>query len=111
MTNLGKPIFTAQLNNRSITQQGQGEINIISDQNLPVIEIIVPEGVARTGPGSDYSRLTPLPQGTKGSRVVVSMLQSSKSITHDRRNDSNRRSESHGNQDHNEGNLGRSLGF
>jgi len=63
--NLGKPIFTAQLNNRSISQQGQGEINIISDQNLPVIEIIAVQGVARTGPGSDYSRLTPLPQGTK----------------------------------------------
>lgn len=63
--NLGKPIFTAQLNNRSISQQGQGEINIISDQNLPVIEIIAAQGVARTGPGSDYSRLTPLPQGTK----------------------------------------------
>jgi N-acetylmuramoyl-L-alanine amidase len=65
VANLGKPIFKAELNNRLITQQGQGEINIISDQNLPVIEIIVPEGVARTGPGSDYSRLTPLPQGTK----------------------------------------------
>ncbi|MFM7351981.1 MAG: N-acetylmuramoyl-L-alanine amidase, partial [Microcystis aeruginosa] len=63
--NLGKPIFTAQLNNRSISQQSQGEINIISDQNLPVIEIIAAQGVARTGPGSDYSRLTPLPQGTK----------------------------------------------
>jgi N-acetylmuramoyl-L-alanine amidase len=29
-----------------------------------VIEIIAAEGVARTM-GSDYSRLTPLPQGTK----------------------------------------------
>jgi N-acetylmuramoyl-L-alanine amidase len=65
VANLGKPLFKAELNNRSITQQSQGEIKIISDQNLPVIEVIVSEGVARTGPSSDYSRLTPLPQGTK----------------------------------------------
>jgi N-acetylmuramoyl-L-alanine amidase len=66
-TNLGIPIFTATLANRSVSQKGTGEINIISDENLPTIEVIVPDGVARSGPSSDHSRLTHLPQGTKAS--------------------------------------------
>lgn len=69
VANLGNPSFKIELNNQFITQQFSGEINIISDENLPVIEVIVDRGVTRTGASSDYSRLTPLPKGT-GARVT-----------------------------------------
>ena len=63
--NLGKPNFEVSLNGESFTQQGEGEITIASANNLEVIEVIETEGIARTGASTDYSRLTPLPQGTK----------------------------------------------
>ncbi|MBR8830595.1 MAG: hypothetical protein N5P05_003875 [Chroococcopsis gigantea SAG 12.99] len=63
--NLGTPIFTASLNDRTVTQKTSGSLEIIDSDNLPVVEIIVDSGVTRTGPGADYSRLTPLPKGTR----------------------------------------------
>ena len=63
--NLGKPNFEVSLNGESFTQQGEGEITIASANNLEVIEVIETEGIARTGASTDYSRLTPLPQGTR----------------------------------------------
>ncbi|MEG3439756.1 N-acetylmuramoyl-L-alanine amidase [Pannus brasiliensis CCIBt3594] len=67
VADLGIPTFTATLNEKTIRQKGTGEINIISEENLPAIEVISPRGVARTGPSSDHSRLTPLPKGTRAS--------------------------------------------
>ncbi len=61
---LGKPQFNLQLNDQSITQTGLGKIAILSPAQLAVAEITSESGVTRTGPSTDYSRLTPLPKGT-----------------------------------------------
>ncbi|MFN6465171.1 MAG: N-acetylmuramoyl-L-alanine amidase [Nostoc sp. DedVER02] len=62
---LGKPQFQLTLNDKTITQPGTGKIQILSRAELPVSEVTVESGVARTGPSTDYSRLTPLPKGTR----------------------------------------------
>ncbi len=62
---LGQPQFELTLNGKTITQPGSGKIQILSRAELPVAEITADAGVARTGPNSDYSRLTPLPKGTR----------------------------------------------
>ncbi|MBD2457125.1 N-acetylmuramoyl-L-alanine amidase [Nostoc sp. FACHB-87] len=62
---LGQPQFKLTLNGQTITQPGTGKIAIFSPTQLPVAEVIVDAGVARTGPSTDYSRLTPLPKGTQ----------------------------------------------
>jgi N-acetylmuramoyl-L-alanine amidase len=61
---LGKPRFNLQLNNQRITQTGLGNIEILSPSQLVVAEIVSESGVARTGPSTNYSRLTPLPKGS-----------------------------------------------
>ncbi|MFN6525414.1 N-acetylmuramoyl-L-alanine amidase [Nostoc sp. ChiSLP03a] len=62
---LGKPQFQLTLDGKTITQPGSGKIEILSRTQLPVSEVTVESGVARTGPSTDYSRLTPLPKGTR----------------------------------------------
>ncbi|MEH2174418.1 N-acetylmuramoyl-L-alanine amidase [Nostoc sp.] len=62
---LGKPQFQLTLDGKTITQPGSGKIEILSRSQLPVSEVTVESGVARTGPSTDYSRLTPLPKGTR----------------------------------------------
>ncbi|MBF2063309.1 MAG: N-acetylmuramoyl-L-alanine amidase [Calothrix sp. C42_A2020_038] len=62
---LGKPEFQLTLNGKTTTQTGTGKITILSPAQLEVVEVTAEAGVARTGPGTDYSRLTPLPKGTK----------------------------------------------
>lgn len=63
--NLGKPSFEVSLNGESYTQQGEGEITIAAADDLSAIETIADGGIARTGASTNYSRLTPLPQGTR----------------------------------------------
>ena len=63
--NLGKPIFEVSLAGERLTQVGTGEIEILAPNNLAVVEVIADAGVARTGAATDYSRLTPLPKGTR----------------------------------------------
>lgn len=62
---LGQPQFQLTLNGKTITQPGSGKIQILSPAQLPVSEVTVDSGVARTGASTDYSRLTPLPKGTR----------------------------------------------
>ncbi len=62
---LGRPQFQLTLNGKTITQIGDGKIQILSPAQLQVAEVTVDAGVARTGPSTDYSRLTPLPKGTR----------------------------------------------
>ncbi|MTJ18149.1 MULTISPECIES: N-acetylmuramoyl-L-alanine amidase [unclassified Dolichospermum] len=64
---LGKPQFNLQLNDQRITQTGLGKIEILALTQLAVAEIASESGVTRTGPSTDYSRLTPLPKGTMAS--------------------------------------------
>jgi N-acetylmuramoyl-L-alanine amidase len=68
---LGRPQFNLTLHSeeantpRTLTQQGPGKVQILSPAKLEVAEVIADAGVARTGPSTDYSRLTPLPKGTR----------------------------------------------
>ena len=63
--NLGKPLFELNLKGKTVTQEGTGTIEILSPQNLEVVEVTADAGVTRTGASTDYSRLTPLPKGTR----------------------------------------------
>jgi len=62
---LGVPVFQLTVNGQTVTQQGSGKITILSPIQFEVAEVIAEAGVARTGPSTDYSRLTPLPKGTR----------------------------------------------
>lgn len=63
--NLGKPTFELNLNGQTVSQQGTGTVTILSPVRLEVVEVTADAGVARTGPSTDHSRLTPLPKGTR----------------------------------------------
>lgn len=63
--NLGQPKFQLTSNGQTISQLGQGKINIISPTQLEVAEITAENGTVRSGPSTDFSRLTPLPKGTQ----------------------------------------------
>jgi N-acetylmuramoyl-L-alanine amidase len=62
---LGYPSFQLSLNGETAQQEGTGKVEILSPAHLPVVEVTAASGTARTGPGTDYSRLTPLPPGTR----------------------------------------------
>jgi N-acetylmuramoyl-L-alanine amidase len=62
---LGLPQFQLTLNGQTIAQSGTGKVSILSPVKLEVAEVISDAGTARTGPSTDYSRLTPLPKGTR----------------------------------------------
>lgn len=66
---LGKPEFQLTQNGKTITEMGTGKITVLSPTQLPVAEVIVAAGVARTGPSTDRSRLTPLPKSTQASII------------------------------------------
>ncbi|MDM9380824.1 N-acetylmuramoyl-L-alanine amidase [Chlorogloeopsis sp. ULAP01] len=63
--NLGKPQFQLTLNGQTTTQESPGKITILSPAQPQVVAVTTEAGVARTGPSTDYSRLTPLPKGTQ----------------------------------------------
>lgn len=67
--NYGKPVFTLEQDQQTITKQGQGKIQILSPQDIRVVEVVADTGVARTGASTNYSRLTPLPKKTRA-RVI-----------------------------------------
>lgn len=64
---VGKPIFQLNLDGKIVSQEGTAQIKILAPEHLEVVEVIADAGVARTGPSTNYSRLTPLPQGTRAS--------------------------------------------
>nr|WP_199306862.1 N-acetylmuramoyl-L-alanine amidase [Anabaena sphaerica] len=65
VADLGQPLFSLTLNGNTATQLSPGKISILTPTQLPVTEVIAASGVTRTGPSTDYSRLTPLPKGTR----------------------------------------------
>ena len=62
---LGQPEFQMTLDGKTFSQTAPGSIKILSPAKLEVAEVTVDSGTARTGPSTDYSRLTPLPKGTR----------------------------------------------
>jgi N-acetylmuramoyl-L-alanine amidase len=63
--NLGQPQFQLNLKGVSQTQAAPGKVTILAPNQLEVAEVTADSGTARTGPSTDYSRLTPLPKGTR----------------------------------------------
>jgi N-acetylmuramoyl-L-alanine amidase len=64
---LGNPTYKLQVGNppTTVSQAAPGKVQILSPLNLDIAEVTVESGITRTGAGSDFSRLTPLPKGTK----------------------------------------------
>ncbi len=62
---LGRPTYQLTYQGDVVTAQAPGEIRILDPNQFELAEVTVTAGVARTGPGTSYSRLTPLPQGTR----------------------------------------------
>ncbi|WP_024545435.1 N-acetylmuramoyl-L-alanine amidase [Picosynechococcus sp. NKBG15041c] len=63
--NLGQARYQMNFQGRTSTAASLGNIEILNSQALGAIAVTSAAGVARTGPGTDFSRLTPLPQGTQ----------------------------------------------
>ena len=63
--NLGTPRFTLSSDGRTVTANAPSQVNILSSTSLEVAEVTATQGVARVGPSTSYSRITPLPAGTR----------------------------------------------
>ena len=66
---LGVPLFELTMNDKTISQQGTGKISILSPAELEIAEVTADPGVARTGASTDFSRMTPLPKGTRATVI------------------------------------------
>ncbi|AGF51310.1 N-acetylmuramoyl-L-alanine amidase [Synechocystis sp. PCC 6803] len=64
---LGTPQFNLQWRGQNFSTPGPGSVTLLNGDRPQVIVVTSQTGVARTGPGTDYSRLTPLPQGSQAS--------------------------------------------
>ncbi len=62
---LGKPTYSLIQGGSTVTAAAPGALSILNPNAIEVVEVTAAAGVARTGPTTDYSRLTPLPQGTR----------------------------------------------
>ncbi len=62
---LGQPEYELRLGERIVKEKAKGQVEILSLKNIQVAEIVAIAADARTGASTDFSRLTPLPQGTK----------------------------------------------
>ncbi|PSB21245.1 N-acetylmuramoyl-L-alanine amidase [Phormidesmis priestleyi ULC007] len=62
---LGQPQYLLNVNGASLAQAAPGKVYILAPAQLEVAEVRADQGVARTGASTDYSRLTPLPKGTR----------------------------------------------
>jgi len=62
---LGLPSFTVQAQGETVTAEAPGRVSILSPTTFEVAQVTAAEGVARTGPSTSYSRITPLPAGTR----------------------------------------------
>lgn len=62
----GHPLFKLSLDDHRIVKTGPGTLTILAPHQFPVIEVTkATGGITRTGPSTSYSRLTPLPPGTR----------------------------------------------
>lgn len=62
---LGSPQFTLQWQGKTWTETAKGSVTLLNGDRPQVVAVTADPGVARTGPSTDHSRLTPLPQGTQ----------------------------------------------
>ncbi len=61
----GTPTFQLTLGGKSLTQAGPAPVTVLPVDPVTLAVVTAKSGAARTGPSTDYSRLTPLPQGTR----------------------------------------------
>lgn len=62
---LGKPVYRMVQNGAVVTKASEGSVEILDPQNIQAIAVSAEAGVARTGASTNFSRLTPLPKGTR----------------------------------------------
>jgi N-acetylmuramoyl-L-alanine amidase len=62
---LGNPTYTLTMAGEQVTTAAPGTISILDPEQFEVAEVTASAGVARTGPSTSYSRITPLPAGTR----------------------------------------------
>ncbi len=64
-----QPKYQLSLNGKSTTVAAPGKLKILASEGslIATATVIVDSGIARTGPSTSYSRLTPLPKGTQAS--------------------------------------------
>ena len=62
---LGTPRFSLRTDGKTMTADAPGQVSILSPTSLEVAEVTSEQGVARVGPSTSYSRITPLPAGTR----------------------------------------------
>lgn len=67
---LGKPQYILNLKGQTIAQTAPGNVRILTPAQLEIAEVIAEQGTARTGPSTDFSRLTPLPKGTRATVIA-----------------------------------------
>ncbi|MEM8503661.1 MAG: N-acetylmuramoyl-L-alanine amidase, partial [Cyanobacteria bacterium P01_D01_bin.1] len=63
--NLGTPRFTLRADGETVTAAAPGQVSILAPTALEVAEVTSAQGIARVGPSTNYSRITPLPAGTR----------------------------------------------
>ncbi|HHP7244903.1 MAG TPA: N-acetylmuramoyl-L-alanine amidase [Elainellaceae cyanobacterium] len=63
--NLGVPEFQLTLNGQTVRDPAPGTVNILAPTSTQIAEVTADSGTARTGPSTNYSRLTPLPPTTQ----------------------------------------------
>jgi N-acetylmuramoyl-L-alanine amidase len=62
---LGQPTYTLRQGGQTVTATAPGAIEILPAVSTTVATVTVESGIARTGPSTSYSRITPLPAGTR----------------------------------------------
>jgi N-acetylmuramoyl-L-alanine amidase len=62
---LGKPLYRLTHNGTTMTAASGGAVEILDPQKIEAIAVSAEAGVARTGASTNFSRLTPLPQGSQ----------------------------------------------
>ncbi|MEM9816018.1 MAG: SH3 domain-containing protein, partial [Cyanobacteria bacterium P01_D01_bin.6] len=62
--NLGQPTYVLH-GSAPQSATAPGTISRLTTTDYQVAEVIVASGIARTGPSTNYSRITPLPRGTR----------------------------------------------
>ncbi len=62
---LGAPTYRLTLDGQQHDQQAPGVIEIMAPALSQTVRVTAASGTARTGPSTDYSRLTPLPSSTQ----------------------------------------------
>jgi N-acetylmuramoyl-L-alanine amidase len=62
---LGQPTYALHQGGQTVTATAPGAIEILPAVSTTVATVMVESGIARTGPSTSYSRITPLPAGTR----------------------------------------------